>query len=105
MAEPSLLKRFATKIIERDGGCVCRYCGIKLVVRPFIEMPEGIVLEDGYYYLEPGYKVAQIDHVMPRSRGGSNKLDNLVLCCGPCNVDKRARTPDEWAAAKVTVQS
>lgn len=105
MAAPSLRKRFASEIIARDGGCICHYCGIKLVVRPAVEMPEGIFEEDGELYLEKGYKIGQIDHVIPRSRGGSNKLENLVLCCGPCNVDKRARTPEEWAAAKAVVQS
>jgi 5-methylcytosine-specific restriction endonuclease McrA len=30
-----------------------------------------------------------VDHVEPRSRGGSSvALDNLVPCCGSCNFDK-----------------
>lgn len=28
------------------------------------------------------------DHVIPRSRGGSNEPDNLVPCCRPCNARK-----------------
>ncbi len=29
-----------------------------------------------------------IDHVRPRSRGGSNRISNLVLACVPCNQTK-----------------
>jgi 5-methylcytosine-specific restriction endonuclease McrA len=37
-----------------------------------------------------------IDHVMPKSRGGSNiEPLNLVSACGPCNRRKRDRTPEE----------
>ncbi len=25
------------------------------------------------------------DHVIPQARGGTNHMDNLVPCCGPCN--------------------
>lgn len=28
------------------------------------------------------------DHVVPRSKGGSNGPDNLVPCCQPCNLQK-----------------
>lgn len=35
-----------------------------------------------------------IDHVRPRSRGGSNRISNLVLACIPCNKDK-GNTPVE----------
>ncbi len=36
-----------------------------------------------------------IDHVYPRSRGGKNTWENLVLSCFPCNTRKADRTPDE----------
>lgn len=39
-----------------------------------------------------------IDHLIPRSRGGSNELENLVGCCAACNVAKGSRTPEEWLA-------
>lgn len=35
------------------------------------------------------------DHVLPLSRGGNNSLGNIVPACGPCNLRKGARTPDE----------
>lgn len=34
-----------------------------------------------------------IDHVIPRSRGGTNDLGNLVLACWPCNKSKGNAIP------------
>lgn len=42
--------------------------------------------------------VLNIDHVIPKSKGGSNRLDNLVLACAPCNQRKKARSLDEFLA-------
>ena len=36
-----------------------------------------------------------LDHVMPRSRGGSSNWDNLVACCKRCNNRKGNKLPDE----------
>lgn len=38
-----------------------------------------------------------IDHVLPRSRGGSDSWENLVTACRACNLRKGRRTPDEAA--------
>ena len=48
--------------------------------------------------LEHGAYRIQLDHVIPRSRGGVDTPDNLVACCKPCNTSKGALTPDEWGA-------
>jgi 5-methylcytosine-specific restriction endonuclease McrA len=32
-----------------------------------------------------------VDHVVPRSRGGSDTWDNLVTSCAPCNRKKADR--------------
>lgn len=36
-----------------------------------------------------------IDHVIPRSRGGSSSWDNIVTSCAPCNARKGDRLPRE----------
>ena len=36
-----------------------------------------------------------IDHVVPRSRGGTSTWTNCVLACHACNVRKGSRTPNE----------
>jgi 5-methylcytosine-specific restriction endonuclease McrA len=40
-----------------------------------------------------------VDHVIPRSRGGSHSWENCVACCGRCNTRKADRLLDElgWA--------
>lgn len=38
-----------------------------------------------------------IDHVLPRSRGGGDTWTNLVTACQPCNRKKGRRTPTEAA--------
>lgn len=36
-----------------------------------------------------------VDHVLPRSRGGTDSWFNLISACGPCNGRKANRTPQE----------
>lgn len=37
-----------------------------------------------------------LDHKIPLSRGGSNTVKNLVVCCHRCNIAKGAMTADEF---------
>lgn len=52
------------KVLQRDNF-KCAYCGI---------MAEESALE--------------VDHIFPRSEGGSNHIDNLITACSPCNQGK-----------------
>ena len=36
-----------------------------------------------------------LDHVVPRSRGGVTSWENVVCSCVPCNLRKGGHTPDE----------
>lgn len=36
-----------------------------------------------------------LDHVIPRSQGGSSTWGNIVCCCVKCNVRKGGRTPEQ----------
>ena len=47
--------------------------------------------------LTPGVN-ASVDHVLPRSRGGSDELDNLVWTCAAVNRAKTDMTPAEFRA-------
>lgn len=38
----------------------------------------------------------QFDHIIPRSRGGQNTLDNLGICTKKANIAKSNMTPDEF---------
>ena len=46
-----------------DGKCA--YCGSQIEMKSF-----------------------QVDHIIPRSRGGDNKIENLHPCCKECNEAK-----------------
>lgn len=41
-----------------------------------------------YCGCELNWGTATLDHVVPRSKGGTDSMDNLVLACQPCNVRK-----------------
>ncbi len=36
-----------------------------------------------------------LDHVLPRSRGGTSTWENIVTSCYACNQRKAGRTPEE----------
>jgi 5-methylcytosine-specific restriction endonuclease McrA len=47
----------------------------------------------------------QIEHIVPRARGGSNRVSNLTLACEPCNLKKGARTAEEFGYPEVQRQA
>ncbi len=44
----------------------------------------------------PGPTQSNIDHAIPKSRGGNNTLPNAQNTCRTCNLDKGARTTQEF---------
>ncbi len=44
------------------------------------------------------FKVMEVDHILPRSKGGTDHPDNLQLLCSHCNRSKGDRTMAEWKA-------
>ncbi|MHB1305716.1 MAG: HNH endonuclease [Limisphaerales bacterium] len=58
-------------IFERDK-CTCQYCGRHC-----------------------DRKELNLDHVIPRDRGGPTSWENIVCSCIPCNTRKANRTPQE----------
>lgn len=44
----------------------------------------------------------EIDHVVPRSRGGGDEPGNLAAACHDCNTGKSDDMPPRWFIAKVT---
>lgn len=57
--------RLRFRVLARDNF-ICRYCG---------RGPDnGVTL--------------QIDHIVPKSKGGGNNLDNLITACQDCNLGK-----------------
>ena len=54
-----------------------------------------VFARDEYRCQYCGHRADSIDHVVPRSRGGSDDWDNLAAACRTCNAAKRNRTPAE----------
>lgn len=47
----------------------------------------------------------QLEHIVPRSRGGSNRPSNLALACEPCNTRKGSQTASEFGYPEVQAQA
>lgn len=45
----------------------------------------------------------QVEHIHPKSRGGSNRVGNLTLACEPCNTAKGARDIRDFLSGKPKV--
>ena len=63
---------FSRSNIYRRDRYMCQYCNVK-----------------------PGTHELTIDHVQPRSRGGTSTWNNCVVACVKCNFKKANRTPAE----------
>ena len=60
------------KILAKTG-CRCAYCGWKLSDEDYTA-----------------------DHIIPRSRGGNNAIENLLPSCRSCNSSKGMKTLEEF---------
>lgn len=67
-----------------EHGALCAYC------RRQTEMPS--LLPGNHHDL-----IATVEHIIPVSRGGNMKGDNLTLACSLCNGLKGDMTPHQWA--------
>ena len=69
---PSRIQTLSRKNIVIRDGYTCQYCGEVFVSSEL-----------------------ELEHVMPRARGGLSTWENLVAACRDCNARKGDRTPAE----------
>ena len=69
---PSAAVSFSRRNLFKRDHWTCQYCG-----------------------LQPGGDELTIDHVVPRSQGGTSTWENCVLACVTCNKRKADRTPQQ----------
>src|SRR5262252_7359582 len=69
---PSAAVSFSRRNLLKRDHWTCQYCGV-----------------------QPGSDELTIDHVVPRSQGGTSTWENCVLACVACNKRKADRTPRE----------
>ena len=71
------------------------------------ELKEYLLLKWGHrcvYCQQTGVPL-QIEHLVPKSRGGSHRVSNLTLACGSCNQKKGSRTPEEFGFPRLQAQA
>ena len=56
-----------------------------------------VFARDGHRCQYCGGRAENLDHVLPRSRGGDHTWENVVAACRPCNTRKGNRTLAEAA--------
>ncbi|HMA96097.1 MAG TPA: toxin TcdB middle/N-terminal domain-containing protein [Polyangiaceae bacterium] len=81
---PGAGKRFSKKTqdaAEKQADSKCVFCGRETTRKP-------------------GPTQRNTDHAQPKSRGGNNTVDNAQNTCRDCNLDKRARTTEEYLRDK-----
>lgn len=61
-----------------------------------------ILVRDNYICQYCGDRATHVDHIIPRSRGGSDYPFNLVAACRVCNMRKSAKTPEEAGMTFIT---
>jgi 5-methylcytosine-specific restriction endonuclease McrA len=54
-----------------------------------------VFARDGHHCQYCGAAAENIDHVIPRSRGGLHSWENVVAACRPCNARKRDHLLEE----------
>ncbi len=47
----------------------------------------------------------QVEHIVPKVRGGSNRVSNLTIACKPCNDAKGKRTAAEFGHPEIQAQA
>jgi 5-methylcytosine-specific restriction endonuclease McrA len=47
----------------------------------------------------------EIEHIIPKSRGGSNRVSNLTLACHDCNQEKGTQTAEEYGFPHIQAQA
>lgn len=107
-----LLMREKAELVEATQQIVrsaSRIMPVPLVIRlvKYVRLPHrrvpatrsAVMLRDGhtcqYCGVVPGRNQLTVDHVLPRSRGGSHDWTNLVTACKHCNQKKGSHLPEE----------
>jgi len=50
----------------------------------------------GYCGIEMHKKQVTFDHIIPRAKGGTSEIHNLMPCCKTCNISKAAMSLEEF---------
>jgi 5-methylcytosine-specific restriction endonuclease McrA len=97
--------KHSEKIIRKAEGAVIKIPAVMRLIKlirtlyrtrvPFSK--KNIFVRDGFKcaYCSAKNVRLNIDHILPKSRGGKTDFENCVSSCKPCNNNKGGRTPRE----------
>ncbi len=57
-----------------------------------------------YFYCGKEVSNFEVEHILPKARGGSNRIDNLTLSCHECNQKKGTMTAEEFIRQTLSVR-
>ena len=89
--------RFRSEVLDLAAPSVVR-------LRSFVRVPyrrraalsrRGVFIRDEHLCQYCGRGAENVDHVLPRSRGGAHEWENVVAACRRCNSRKKDHTPAE----------
>ena len=90
---PTKIVTFSRRNIYKRDRFTCQYCGRQ--GRSLGLNHHDVISETSSRHAPLSTEELTIDHVMPRSRGGTSTWENCVLACLDCNKRKANRTPAE----------
>lgn len=104
-----LVLKHKAELVHQDGGSYrSEHLSVPIpsVIRLkyFVKVPyraratlsrRAVFVRDRFECQYCGSAAENVDHVLPRSRGGTHTWENVVAACRPCNTRKENRTPKE----------
>ena len=90
------VKRAKPKLGSMGGDGAKKPFSNKVKDQARVESNDTCVFCDTKTTREPGPTRSEIDHGIPKSRGGNNSLDNAQNTCRNCNRKKGTKTTDEF---------
>lgn len=96
MLHPGEMLYHSERLVLPEPSVVrlCRFVKVPYQTRVALNR-RAVFARDGHRCQYCGAAAENIDHVMPRSRGGPHSWDNVVASCRSCNSRKEDRTPHE----------
>lgn len=95
MAKGKTIPKAKQLAVWTRDNWTCRYCGDAVFFVPTLKLLNNLSQGHGYYHPNGKadmmlslfqWKWASVDHIEPRSKGGSDSEDNYATACWNCNL-------------------
>jgi len=92
--ERIFLKNRKRRALQR--GATVNLTGIREFVRSVKSKPFAFCYYCDSKISTTKFRALHFDHIIPLSKGGAHAVENLCVCCEPCNCSKNAKPLAEW---------